>query len=440
MMAASGLRARLGRAFLLQAAFIGAAAVVGVFLASLLLESVLIRQALREEVAHFWLQRERDPNFALPATSNLTGYLEAAPPSISGLPSGFHERVIDDVATVVYVTERDGQRLYLVFDRSGVGRLATVFGLLPLAMVLLVLYPSTWLAFRASRRAFSPVIALARAVRGLDPAAPDPAQLDPARLPRDVDEEVRELAEALTRYAQRLNEFVERERNFTRDASHELRSPLTVIQIALGMLEADVGLSEASRRAIARIGRAARDMEELTSAFLLLARESQTGLPVEVICINDVIAEELDRARMLAAGKPVESRLSATHRLYVEAPEKVLPVLLGNLLRNAFSYTDAGEVAVEIGDLSVVIRDTGVGMAPGQVDAMYQPFVRGDTARRGGHGVGLTIVRRLSDRFGWPVTIDSSPGVGTRVAIHFPSARVMSTGANSQGEAERDSW
>ena len=133
-MAASGVRARLGRAFLLQAAFIGAAAVVGVFLASLLLEGVLIRQALREEVAHFWEQRERDPAFPLPATLNLTGYLGTAPPSIAGLPPGHHERVIDGVETVVYVTDRNGQRLYLTFDRSGVGKLATVFGLLPLAM------------------------------------------------------------------------------------------------------------------------------------------------------------------------------------------------------------------------------------------------------------------------------------------------------------------
>jgi signal transduction histidine kinase len=422
-MAASGLRARLGRAFLLQAAFIGAAAVVGVFLASLLLEGVLIRQALREEAAHFWSQRERDRAFPLPGTLNLTGYLDTVPPALAGLSTGYHERVIDGVENVVYVSDRDGRRLYLVFDRSGVGRLAAVFGLLPLAMVLLVLYLTTWLAFRASRRAFSPVIALARQVRELDPASPDPARLDPARLPRDADDEVLELADALARYAQRLNEFMERERNFTRDASHELRSPLTVIQMAAGMLEADAGLSDASRRSVARIARAARDMEELTSAFLLLARESQTTLPLEPTCVNDVLAEELERARLLAAGKSIESSLRATHRLHVDAPEKVLAVLLGNLLRNAFSYTDAGEVAVEVGAASVVIRDTGVGIAPGQVDAMYQPFVRGDSGRRGGHGVGLTIVRRLSDRFGWPVTIDSSTGVGTRVEIRFPQAR-----------------
>jgi len=422
-MAARGLRARLGRTFLLQAAFIAIAAVVGVFLASFLLEGLLVRQALSEEAAHFWSQRSKDATFPLPATLNLTGYLDHAPPPLSGLATGYHELTMDGVEVVVCVTEHNGQRLYLVFDQSGVGRLATVFGLLPLAMVLLVLYLSNWFVFRASRRAFSPVIALARAVRGLDPAVPDPAQLDPTRLPRDADDEVRELADALARYAQRLNEFVTRERDFTRDASHELRSPLTVILVAAGVLEADPAIGEAGRRSLARIVRAARDMEELTSAFLLLARESQTGLQLEEACVNEAVSEEIERARLVAAGKPIHSRVIATHDLYVDAPEKVLPVLLGNLLRNAFSYTDVGVVTVEIGAESVVIRDTGVGIAPEQLNAMYQPFVRGDSDRRGGHGVGLTIVRRLSDRFGWSVAIDSHPGVGTRVEIRFPASR-----------------
>lgn len=424
-MAASGLRARLGRTFLLQAAFIGAAAVVGVFLASVMLEGVLIRQALREEAAHFWDQRERDGEFPLPATLNLTGYLDTAPSSLANLPTGYHDRVIDGVKAVVYVTDHDGQRLYLMFDRSGVGRLATVFGLLPLAMVLLVLYLSTWLAFRTSRRAFSPVIALAQQVRDLDPTAPDPAQLDPARLVRDADDEVRELAEALTRYAQRLNDFIERERNFTRDASHELRSPLTVIQVAAGMLEADTGLSNASRRSLARIVRAAQDMEELIRTFLLLARESERALPEEEVCINEVLAAELESAQLMAGTKPVTSSLRASVSLYVQAPEKVVAVVLGNLIRNAFYYTDAGEVVVEVTATGLSIRDTGIGIEPAKVGEMYRPFVRGDETRRGGHGVGLAIVRRLTDRFGWSIEIHGQPGVGTRVEIRFPSTRCV---------------
>jgi signal transduction histidine kinase len=390
-----------------------------------LLEDVLIRQALRDEAQFFWDRRAADPAHPLPATLNLTGYLEDAPPELAPLQSGFHEMNDSARPTVVYVSEHLGRRLTLVFDRGGVAKLVALFGLLPLAFVLLILYLTTWLAFRASRRAFSPVVALARQVRELDPTAPEPARFDRSRLPPAADDEVQELADALGRYSDRLAEFVARERQFTRDASHELRSPLTVIQISSELLLADEPLSDAGRRAAERIRRAAGDMDELTNAFLLLAREDQVGLPASPVCINDVVSEELARAQQAAEGKPVVARLTENFRLHLDAPERVLAILVGNLLRNAFSYTDRGEVDVSIEADKVVIRDTGVGIAPDRLAEIYRPFVRGESARRGGHGVGLSIVRRLSDRFGWPVHIESQPGSGTRVEIGFPGARAQ---------------
>ncbi len=425
MARSSGVRARLGRAFLLQAVYIGLAAAVSVFLANLLLDDVLIRQALRDEASFFWERRAADPAHPLPATLNLTGYLENAPPELASLDPGFHE--MNDAArpTVAYISEQGGRRLTLVFDRGGVAKLVTLFGLLPLAFVLLVLYLTTWLAFRASRRAFSPVIALARQVRELDPTAPEPGRFDRSRLPPTADDEVRELADALVRYSDRLADFVGRERQFTRDASHELRSPLTVVQISSELLLADEPLSDAGRRAVERIRRAAGDMDELTNAFLLLAREDEVGLPASSVCVNDVVSEELSRARQAAEGKPIASTFTENYRLHVDARERVLAILVGNLLRNAFSYTDRGEVDVSIDEGMVVIRDTGVGIAPERLAELYRPFARGESARRGGHGVGLSIVRRLSDRFGWPVHIESSPGIGTRVEIRFPGARAQ---------------
>ena len=418
----NGIRARLSRTLLLQAAYISAAAIVSVFLANVMLESVLIRQALRDEAAFYWVRRAEDPSHPLPATLNLTGYIGNAPREIADLAPGFGEWHDGMRRNVVYVSEHAGERLILVFDRSGVARLAMLFGLLPLAFVLLMLYLSTWLAFRASRRAFSPVIALARQVRGLDPSAPEPRRLDRTRL-ADADEEVQELADALARYSERLGDFIMRERQFTRDASHELRSPLTVIRISSELLLSDEKLSEVGRRAAERIRRATADMDELTKAFLLLARESEVGLPTSPLCINDVVAEELARARLVAQDKAIESRLVETHRLHIDAPDRVLAALVGNLLRNAFSYTDRGTVEVLIGADAVVIRDTGVGITTEQFAAIGRPFVRGEAAQRGGHGVGLSIVRRLSERFGWPVHIESRPGVGTRVEIRFPQAR-----------------
>jgi signal transduction histidine kinase len=421
----SRIRAWLGRAFMLQVALISLAAVVGVFVASALLEGVLIRAALNDEVTHFWQQRDADPGFQLPNTRNLRGYFDdAAPAELRAMSPGYHEWTSQGLDFVVNVTQRDGRRLYLVFDRTNVSRLAAYYGLVPLAAVLLVLYVSTWLGFRRLRRAVSPMIALARKVRELDADPANIERVQSLQVPEDADEEVRELTDALLRYSKRLAHFLERERQFTRDASHELRSPLTVIRIAASILLEDPDLGESKRRTAQRIQRAAHDMEELTSAFLLLARESETGLRMEAICLNDLIAEEIDRARLLAADKPVTAEVRSTHKLYVEAPEKVLSILLGNLLRNAFSYTDAGQVTVEIGAGKVTIRDTGVGIAAEKIEEMFRPFVRGEGNRRGGHGVGLTIVRRLSDRFGWPVNISSDPGVGTTVEISFPGSRI----------------
>ena len=135
----SRIRAWLGRAFLLQAALISTAAIIGVFVASALLEGVLIRAALNDEVHHFWRQRDADPQFQLPNTHNLSGYFDdTAPPALRSMSPGYHAWEHDGSVYVVYITERNQQRLYLAFDRTNVSRLAAYYGLVPLAAVLLV--------------------------------------------------------------------------------------------------------------------------------------------------------------------------------------------------------------------------------------------------------------------------------------------------------------
>lgn len=425
----SGLTRRISRPFLLQAAAISIAAALGVYFAALVLEEVLIKQALREEAAYYWRQAAIDPAFPLPDTRNLTGYLRgttaprSVPGHIRGLGPGFHDLGDDADFNTVYVEEHDANRLYLLFDGKRVNQLAFYFGLVPLAIVLTVLYLSVWLAYKASHRAVSPIISLTREVNRLDPKAPDPSIFETDALTNDPDDEVQVLASALARFAERLNAFVEREGNFTRDASHELRSPLTVIGIAADLLLAEQELSPPARDSVLRIQRAASDMEELVNAFLLLAREADQSLSFDPVCVNDVVAEELERARMIAGPKPVEVESTAECRMLTVASDKVLSILIGNVLRNALSYTDAGRVSVTIGRRQLVIEDSGIGMDPQQVEQAFKPYFRGEPQRRGGHGVGLTIVKRLSDRFEWPVEITSEPGVGTRVTIRFPKAQ-----------------
>lgn len=422
----AGLRRKIWVAFILQAATISLAAVVGVYGASAVLKHVLIQRALKQEAAHFWQRREADPRAQMPDTFNMTGYLQPVgvgnglPESLQPLSPGFHSLPRAQGGSLVLVEDRGGQRLYLLFKQEQVDTLAFWFGVTPLALVLVVVYLIAWGTYRTSRRAVSPVIWLAGQVEHWDPDAPDIESIKPENLPPDVEGETLALASALHEFASRTLRFVERERNFTRDASHELRTPLTVIRVAGDMMASDQALTPSSRRSLDRIQSAGRDMEALIESFLILAREGDTGLPDEDFAVGEVVAQEIEKARELLLGKPVEIILQQRTDFALHAPARVLSVLLGNLLRNACHYTDAGSVTVTVDHGQISVTDTGIGIEKSELEKVFQPFFRGGDRSKDGQGIGLSIVQRLSERYGWPVRLDSEPGRGTRACVLFP--------------------
>lgn len=420
-----GLTGRLGRELLRQALYISIAVLVSMFVVGLMVEDVLIEQALEGEADYYW-QRVAQGDDTLPDTQNLTvyrsGYGEGVPQSLAGLGPGFHRREAPR-ESIVYVSERNGERIYLQFESEQVDELVLIFGTVPLALALIVIYLSTWLAYRVSRRAVSPVVTLAQAVRQLDPEAPDPEMLRTKEV-LDSDDDIRVLAGALEDLVMRIREFTERERQFTRDASHELRTPLTVIKMALERLDREQELAEDAREMLTRIRNSAEDMESLTEAFLMLARELEQGLARDWIDVNEVVESEIERASLVMPGG-ARCQVEQSSRLLVFAPAKIVESVIGNLLRNAVAYTDRGGVRVEIHDASIVIEDSGPGMPAEDIGKIFQPFTRRQR-QRGGYGVGLTIVKRLTERFGWLLRIDSEPGRGSRVEVRFPEARTRS--------------
>ncbi len=304
-----GLGHRIWKAFLVQAALIGLTAILSVFAARYVLGDILIKAALENEAEHFWQLHWLDNEFPRPNTYNLKGYLsdsDSIPDELINLKLGFHELSRPNYDFyVVYVTERPGKRLWLEFDGKQVSELATFFGLLPLAFLLLVIYLSSWLGYRFSRQAISPVIRLARQVEKFGPGLLKDEEAITELATEDMDQEVAVLANALEEFSGRIRQFVERERNFTRDASHELRSPITVIKIASDVILQDAELDSKKRELVERIKRSASDMEELIEALLLLARESEEQLSIEPVILNDLIEEEIERAKLIYADKPV---------------------------------------------------------------------------------------------------------------------------------------
>lgn len=419
-----GLPRRIRIAFIVQALLASLAVLLGGYLVSLVIKHGLVHVVLQEEANHYWELHEASPVQPPPNTRNIRGYLLEAGQSTLSLPkelrplaSGFHE--LEAADQLVLVEQRPAGRLYLVFLRSQAQRAAFWFGVVPVLLTLLGIYAVSWWTYRVSRRIVSPVNWLARRVSQWDPRYPDASELAPERLPADVQGEARQLAAALHSLANRVGDHVARERNFTRDASHELRTPLTVIRMASDMALSTQDLDPRLQRSLVRIQRAGRDMEAVIDAFLILAREADIEPQAEWFDVADIARQEVAGAREVLAGRAVQLDIEATGSNLLLAPPRVMHVVIGNLLRNACSYTDAGRIDVHVGNGKVIVRDTGIGMSPQALARIFEPFFRAEPDRSLGTGLGLSIVRRLCERFGWRVELESTLGQGTTATVHF---------------------
>lgn len=423
-----GLRARLGRLFAIQLAVIGIAIVVGIHLTQLIVEDLLTRQALTREADHFWGLHAADPATPLPNTANMRGFLstpggaeESLPAGLADLAPGFRQVQDDGQARLVHVSERDGLRLTLVFDSDQVSDLAFYFGILPLSVVLLLMYALLFVAYRWSRAALSPVIRLARRLEAVDFTRAGGVHLDLSGLRESADAEVGTMIDALDSFTARLDAAVERERVFTRDAGHELRTPVAVLKASLDLLERERRRPDHERKALARMRTTAEKMESLLETLLLLARVEGEPARGETTAVDLVVAEEVAALAPLAKDRGNRVQVSVAAVPVVDAPAQVVRIVVGNLLRNALSFTGDGEIRIHVHTNGIAVEDTGIGMTARDLDNAFEPFYRADAARRrtDGHGLGLAIVRRIARQYGWNIRARSRSGEGTTVEVDF---------------------
>lgn len=422
----SGLQHRLTRAYLIQVVLISLATALGVVATALVLEDVLLKQALVKEAEHYWALREDNPRQPRPDTRHLKGLLQAPgvsddiPPALKELKSGYQRVRLDGRKPLVYVEERGNARLYLILDEQRMTELAVIFGVLPLILVLLLIYLSSFLTWRKSRELVSPVVRLAEELRDIPVDDPSAARLDLAAVEAEADSETGVLVAALEAYSERLLKFVERERQFTRDASHELRTPLAVIRANLELLSMRMEPSPAMRR----IEDTVEDMEAVIETLLMLARSESQPLPADELIVNDLVFNLADRLEPLARRKGVTIGLEQESLLHLRVPETLLTMVLTNLMRNAINYSGSGIVKVHVGRDDVLVSDTGKGMDTEELERMMKPFERGAGSGEGGHGLGLAIVQRLCEHAGWILEVASRPGEGTRIRVRFPAAQI----------------
>jgi signal transduction histidine kinase len=377
----------------------------------------LMDETLKAELEDYLTRRQRNP-YSLPqATATVLGFVSPSPP---GAPPpgellkqspGLSSLTLQGAPYRLLVQDVGESRYYLLYNETHqLARETRFLWLLGTGVLVITLLASgggLWLAGRV----ITPVSVLAERVKALEPeAVHSPLGAD---FPRD---ELGALARAFDRYLARLGAFIERERAFTADVSHELRTPLSIIQGAAEIQEEDASLTHRQHARALRVQRAAQDMAEIITALLVLAREQRFG-SAPPAAVAKLVQDAVERHRHLLEGKSTEVTLEIVADPHLAADRALLLIVVGNLIRNAFQHTDQGEVNIRLTAQRLRITDTGRGIAEAELARIFQRHYKGRDS--GGEGIGLSLTKRICDRYGWEITLESRPGRGTEVRLDF---------------------
>jgi signal transduction histidine kinase len=244
------------------------------------------------------------------------------------------------------------------------------------------------------------------------------------RLGRRRDEIV-DLAEDCDRMAGQLKSLVEAQRHLLHDISHELRSPLTRLHAAIGLLRQQPERGEM----LERIERESRRMDDLIEQLLTLARAQsrQDNGDCEALDVVELLLHTVEDARFEASMKQCGVALLANQPFPSRGHEELLYRAFENVIRNAVRYTAPGtevciEARVEEGGerLVVSVRDHGPGVDPARLQRIFEPFERGEGSSGDGFGLGLAIASRAIELHQGHITAQAAPGGGLLVRLELP--------------------
>ena len=303
------------------------------------------------------------------------------------------------------------------------------FGRMLMLVIPLALGLATLGGYWLSGRALAPVIQITSDARRINATNLSDRLAVPA-----AHDELRELSETLNAMLARIDRSVSQLRQFTADASHELRAPLALIHTAAEFSLRRERPREELVDALEKNLRESRHTTSLVDSLLLLARadSGEDGLQAPVaISASALCQDAAARATELASVKGISvfTELGSSS-IVVQGDETALRRLLLILVDNAVKYTPAGgrvDLRLSTEGPSAVIRisDTGIGIAAADVPHVFDRFWRADKVRSraaGGTGLGLAIARWIVDRHGGTIAVSSEVGRGSAFTVTLPLA------------------
>jgi two-component system sensor histidine kinase SenX3 len=220
-------------------------------------------------------------------------------------------------------------------------------------------------------------------------------------------------------------------RDFVANVSHELKTPVGALALLAETLLEAADDPDASRRFAERIHQESQRLARLVKELLELSRlQGADPLPAPMpVSVDRILNEVIDRTRTAAAAKGIDVSYTGARGLVVYGNEGQLVTAVANLAENAIAYSaEDTKVSIEAslaGDMvDIAVVDQGIGIAPKDLDRIFERFYRADQARSrdtGGTGLGLAIVKHIAVNHGGRVDVESTVGVGSTFTLRLPA-------------------
>ena len=229
---------------------------------------------------------------------------------------------------------------------------------------------------------------------------------------------------------QPIEESFERLKQFTADASHELRNPLMAIKSSAEVaLKYPEGMRKIDEEKLIAITSATNQMAHLTEDLLLLARMDKVAdTELKTTNLSVIIDSLIQLYKSQAQAKKIDLQVEIQNNLLLLGDAKKLSRALGNLIQNAIYYTHEGAIEVKANRVDsyyqVTVEDTGVGIAPENLQRIFERFWRSDQARSyesGCSGLGLAISQAIVQNHGGSITVTSELGIGSCFTVRLPT-------------------
>ena len=350
-------------------------------------------------------------------------YLSKSGAPLPPATSGFDNVALDGEDWRVFTLEGPDRTIQVAAPaslRSGQASAMALRILVPILATIPLYGLIIWLIVGEGLR---PLSEIARAIRRRQPASLEP--LPQAKLP----EEVAPLVSELNALLERLREALARQKRFTADAAHELRSPLTALQVQLDML-ARARTPDDTRDALGALRAGMKRASRLVEQMLTMARlepEAPLAQPSGV-ALDTLAAQVAGELEPLAEARRIALRLERLESAAVQGDAAALHALVRNLVDNAIRYTPAGGVvrlaAFTDGEHAMLqVEDTGPGIPPEERTRVFDRFYRLPGSNAEGSGLGLAIARQVAEAHGAEISLDdASGGQGLRVTVRFRRA------------------